>query len=61
MQDKFSGYNYLQIEHPEKIALKVDRIDEIEIMIMTRKGEFVQFIDEDDVRIQLQFQQNSTA
>ena len=61
VQDKFSGYNYLQIEHPEKIALKVDRIDEIEIMIMTRKGEFVQFIDEDDVRIQLQFQQNSTA
>ena len=57
LQDKFSGYNYIQLEHPENIPLKVDRVDEIEIMVMTRKGDFVEFVNEDDVRVQLQFQQ----
>ena len=60
VQDKFSGYNYIQIEEPDKIALKVDRVDEIEITIVTRKGKLVEFVDDNDVRLQLQFQQQAT-
>ena len=61
VQDKFSGYNYIQIEDPDKIALKVDRVDEIEITIVTRKGKLVEFVDDNDVRLQLQFQQQATG
>ena len=38
--------------HP---GLKLDRIDYIEIKILTRKGKLVEFVDECDVKIQLEF------
>ena len=58
IQDKSTGYNYIEFEELDNIPVKIDRIDEIEIKIMSRKGEFIDFVNEDDVRIQLEFNEN---
>jgi hypothetical protein len=54
-QQEMSGYNYVQFEQQDDIGLKLDRIDYIEIKILTRKGKLVEFVDECDVKIQLEF------
>ena len=58
IQDKSTGYNYIEFEELDNKPVKIDRIDEIEIKIMSRKGELIDFVNEDDVRIQLEFNEN---
>jgi hypothetical protein len=55
-QQQVTGYNYVQFEQHDDIGIKLDRIDDIEIKILTRKGELVDFIDDEcDVKLQLEF------
>ena len=56
-QSDSNAYNYVQFNDEDFIPLKVDRIDDIQISIMDRKGEFIQFIDQQDVKCQLEFKQ----
>ena len=58
IQDKLTSYNYIEIEEFDHIPIKLDRIDEIEIKIVSRKGELIEFVNDDDVRIQLEFREN---
>ena len=39
------------------IPVKLDRIDEVKITIMTRKGDLINFVDHHDVKCQLEFKQ----
>ena len=59
IQDKLTGYNYIEFEEIDHIPIKLERIDEIEIKIVSRKGELVEFVNDDDVRIQLEFKESS--
>ena len=45
-QQYVTGYNYVQFEQHDDIGIKLDRIDDIEIKILTRKEDFVDFVDE---------------
>ena len=54
-QTDFSAYNYIQFEDDDILPVKLDRIDEIEISIMTRKGDLIDFVDLHDVKCQLEF------
>ena len=56
-QSDSNAYNYVQFDDEDFIPLKVDRIDDIQISIMDRKGEPIQFIDQQDVKCQLEFKQ----
>ena len=56
-QSDSNAYNYVQFNDEDFIPLKVDRIDDIQISIMDRKGEPIQFIDQQDVKCQLEFKQ----
>ena len=56
-QSDSNAYNYVQFDDEDFIPLKVDRIDDIQISIMDRKGELIQFIDQQDVKCQLEFKQ----
>ena len=58
IQDKFTGYNYIEFDELDNMPIKLDRIDEIEIKIVSRKGELIEFVNDDDVRIQLEFKKN---
>ena len=59
IQSVNNAYNYIQFDDEDFIPLKVDRIDDIQISIMDRKGDFIQFIDHQDVKCQLEFKQFS--
>ena len=59
-QLKSNGYNFVEFEDHDNVALSVDRINDIEIKILTRKGDPVSFVDQDDVKIQLEFKKFST-
>ena len=39
------------------VPVKLDRIDEVEISMMTRKGNLINFVDHHDVKCQLEFKQ----
>jgi hypothetical protein len=54
-QSKFIGYNYVQFEEHDNVPIKLDRVHDIEIKILTRKGDFVDFVQTEDVKIQLEF------
>ena len=54
-QSNLNAYNYIQFEEEDIVPVKLDRIDEIEILIMTRQGELINFIDLHDVKCQLEF------
>jgi hypothetical protein len=58
-QSDFNAYNYIQFEDDDTIPVKLDRIDEIEISIMTRKGDQIDFVDLHDVKCQLEFKRMS--
>ena len=58
IQEKFTGYNYIEFDELDNMPIKLDRIDEIEIKIVSRKGELIEFVNDDDVRIQLEFKKN---
>ena len=60
-QQEVSGYNYIQFEDHDNIGIKFDRIDDIEIKILNRKGNLVDFVDEGDVKLQLEFKRVNTG
>ena len=55
-QEEINVYNYVQFQAPDKIPITFDRIDDIKIDIITRKGEHVNFINANDVKVQLEFE-----
>ena len=55
-QDKENVYNYVQFQNQDKIPISFDRINDIKIDIITRKGEFVNFTNQNDVKVQLEFE-----
>ena len=55
-QEEINVYNYVQFQTPDKIPITFDRIDDIKIDIITRKGEPVKFISTNDVKVQLEFE-----
>ena len=55
-QEEINVYNYVQFQAPDKIPITFDRIDDIKIDIITRKGEPVEFISKNDVKVQLEFE-----
>ena len=56
--EKSSGrYNFIEFQEQDNIKLSVNRIQNIEIKLHTRKGELVSFVDENDVKIQLEFKE----
>ena len=55
-QEDVNVYNYIQFQNPDKIPVTFDRISDIKIEIITRKGEFVNFTDQNDVKVQLEFE-----
>ena len=55
-QEEINVYNYVQFQAPDKIPITFDRIDDIKIDIITRKGEPVEFISTNDVKVQLEFE-----
>ena len=55
-QEDVNVYNYIQFQNPDKIPVTFDRISDIKIDIITRKGEFVDFTDQNDVKVQLEFE-----
>ena len=55
-QEEINVYNYVQFQTPDKIPITFDRIDDIKIDIITRKGEPVEFISTNDVKVQLEFE-----
>ena len=57
-QEEVNVYNYVQFQAPDKIPITFDRIDDIKIDIITRKGEHVNFINANDVKVQLEFEKN---
>ena len=56
---EINAYNYIQFEEDDTIPVKLDRIDEIEISIISRKGDLIDFVDLHDVKCQLEFKQMS--
>ena len=56
-QSDFNAYNYIQFDDEDIVPVKLDRIDEVEISIMTRKGDLINFVDHHDVKCQLEFKQ----
>ena len=54
-QSEFNAYNYIQFEDDDTIPVKLDRIDEIEISILNQKGDLIDFVDQYDVKCQLEF------
>ena len=56
-QMDFTAYNYIQFEDEDIVPVKLDRIDEIEISIITRKGDLINFVNLHDVKCQLEFKQ----
>ena len=54
-QQEVTGYNYIQFENHDGVKLKYDRVDDIEVKLLTRKGNLLDFVDEGDVKLQLEF------
>ena len=59
-QERSSGnYNFIEFQEQDNIKLSVNRIQDIEIKLHTRKGNLVSFVDENDVKIQLEFKEET--
>ena len=56
-QSDFNAYNYIQFDDDDIVPVKLDRIDEVNISMMTRKGDLINFVDHHDVKCQLEFKQ----
>jgi hypothetical protein len=54
-QHKTQGYNYIQFNEYDDVKVKLDQINEIAVKILTRKGELVDFDEQMDVKVQLEF------
>jgi hypothetical protein len=60
-QKRGDGYNYVQIQEHNDIPIALDRIDEIDIEIVSRKGNLIEFVDINDIKIQLQFKKSISS
>ena len=60
-QKRGDGYNYVQIQEHNDIPIALNRIDEIDIEIVSRKGDLIEFVDINDIKIQLQFKKNISS
>ena len=58
-QTEFNSYNYIQFDDKDFIPIKLDRIDDIQILILRRNGDFIKFINQQDVKCKLEFKQLS--
>ena len=58
-QENVSGYNFIEFQEPDNVKISINRIHDIEIKIVTRKGELVSFANENDVKIQLEFKEET--
>ena len=58
-QENVSGYNFIEFQEPDNVKISINRIHDIEIKIVTRKGELVSFSNENDVKIQLEFKEET--
>ena len=54
-QHKNQGYNYIQFNEYDHVNIKLDKINEIVIKILTRKGTLMDFDEKMDVKVQLEF------
>ena len=54
-QQEVIGYNYIQFENHNGVKIKYDRVDDIEVKLLTRKGDLMDFVNEGDVKLQLEF------
>ena len=54
-----SGYNFIEFQEPDNVKISINRIHDIEIKIVTRKGELVSFANKNDVKIQLEFKEET--
>ena len=54
-QQEVTGYNYIQFENHDGVKIKYDRVDDIEVKLLTRKGDLIDFVSEGDVKLQLEF------
>ena len=54
-QQEVTGYNYIQFENHDGVKIKYDRVDDIEVKLLTRKGDLINFVNEGDVKLQLEF------
>ena len=57
-QQEVTGYNYIQFENHDRVKIKYDRVDDIEVKLLTRKGDFLDFVNEGDVKLQLEFKKS---
>ena len=58
-QENVSGYNFIEFQEPDNVKISINQIHDIEIKIVTRKGELVSFANENDVKIQLEFKEET--
>ena len=54
-QQEVTGCNYIQFDNHDGVKIKYDRVDDIEVKLLTRKGDLIDFVDEGDVKLQLEF------
>ena len=54
-----SGHNFIEFQEPDNVKISINRIHVIEIKIVTQKGELVSFANENDVKIQLEFKEET--
>ena len=41
------------------MKIKCDRVDDIEVKLLTRKGDLIDFVNEGDVKLQLEFKKTA--
>ena len=58
-QQEVTGYNYIQFENHDGVKIKYDRVDDIEVKLLTRKGDLIDFVNEGDVKLQLEFKKTA--
>ena len=56
-KSSIGSYNFIEFQEQDNIRLSINRIQDIEIKLHTRKGDLVNFIEENDVKIQLEFKE----
>ena len=58
-QENVLGYNFIEFQEQDNVKISINRIHDIEIKIVTRRGELVSFANENDVKIQLEFKEET--
>ena len=58
-QQEVTGCNYIQFDNHDGVKIKYDRVDDIEVKLLTRKGDLINFVNEGDVKLQLEFKKTA--